>query len=85
MFGKLEFFGSATVGERGQIVLPIDLRKKMKLEAGDKLIVMGAMGDNVATLLKADFITQILGKMEKGQSELRKLLEDSIKFNEDKK
>ena len=47
MFGKLEFFGSATVGERGQIVLPIDLRKKINLEAGDKLIVMGAMGDNI--------------------------------------
>ena len=76
MFGNLEFFGSATVGERGQVVLPIELRKKMQLQTGDKLIAMGTMGDNIALLLKADFLTQILGKMEEGQNELRKFIKD---------
>lgn len=86
MFGNLEFFGSATVGERGQVVLPIELRKKMQLEASDKLIVMGTKGDNVVLLLKADFLTKILGKMEQGQDELRRLLKDSAnsKTTEDK-
>jgi AbrB family looped-hinge helix DNA binding protein len=41
MFEKPIFFGSATVGERGQIVLPISLRKKYQIRAGDKLIVVG--------------------------------------------
>jgi AbrB family looped-hinge helix DNA binding protein len=77
MFGKVKFFGSATVSERGQVVLPIELRKKMKLQAGDKLIVMGTLGDNVVLLLKTDFLTQILGKMEQGQNELRKLLKNN--------
>jgi AbrB family looped-hinge helix DNA binding protein len=76
MFGNLEFFGSTTVGERGQVVLPIELRKKMQLQAGDKVIALGAMGDNIAFLLKADFLTQILGKMEEGQNELRQFLKD---------
>lgn len=86
MFGNLEFFGSATVGERGQVVLPIELRKEMLLEAGDKFIVMGKKGDNVVLLLKADFLTKILGKMEQGQDELRRLLKDSTnsKTTEDK-
>lgn len=86
MFGNLEFFGSATVGERGQVVLPIELRKEMLLEAGDKFIVMGTKGDNVVLLLKADFLTKILGKMEQGQDELRRLLKDSTnsKTTEDK-
>jgi AbrB family looped-hinge helix DNA binding protein len=78
LFGKLKFFGSATIGERGQVVLPIELRKKMQLNAGDKLIVMGAMGDNMVLLLKADFLTRILGKMEKEQNELRKFLKNNI-------
>ncbi|MFX1526308.1 MAG: AbrB/MazE/SpoVT family DNA-binding domain-containing protein [Promethearchaeota archaeon] len=77
MFGKLEFYGSATVGERGQVVLPIELRKKIQLEAGEKLIVMGTEGKNVVLLLKADFLTHILNKMEKGQNELRKYLMDN--------
>jgi AbrB family looped-hinge helix DNA binding protein len=77
MFGNLKFFGSATVGERGQVVLPIELRKKMQLQTGDKLIAMGTVGDNVALLLKSEFLTQILSKMEQGQNELRKFLNDN--------
>ncbi len=77
MFGNLEFFGSATVGERGQVVLPIELRKKIQLQAGDKLIVMGTIDDKLILLLKADFLTQILGKMEQGQNVLKKLLKDN--------
>jgi AbrB family looped-hinge helix DNA binding protein len=40
--GWMECQGSTTLGERGQVVLPIELRKKLKLEPGDKLIVLGA-------------------------------------------
>jgi AbrB family looped-hinge helix DNA binding protein len=72
----LEFYGSATVGERGQVVLPIELRKKIQLEAGEKLIVMGTEGESIVLLLKADFLTHLLSKMEKGQNELRKYLMD---------
>lgn len=86
MFGKLEFFGSATVGERGQVVLPIELRKKIQLQPGDKLIVMGTLGDNLILLLKSDFLINILGKIEQGESELRKALNDNnnSESNEDK-
>lgn len=41
MFKKPEFYGSTTVGERGQIVLPVELRKKFGINAGDKLLVLG--------------------------------------------
>jgi AbrB family looped-hinge helix DNA binding protein len=86
MFGKLEFFGSATVGERGQVVLPIELRKKIQLQPGDKLIVMGTLGDSLILLLKSDFLINILGKIEQGESELRKALNDNnnSESNEDK-
>jgi AbrB family looped-hinge helix DNA binding protein len=85
MFGNLEFFGSATVGERGQVVLPIELRKKINLQSGEKLIVMGTMNDNFILLLKADFLTEILGKLEQGKTKLRELLRDSAnsESNED--
>lgn len=35
-----KFFGSVTVGERGQIVIPAEARNEMGLQAGDKLLVM---------------------------------------------
>ena len=34
------FYGSVTVGERGQVVIPAEARTQLGIEAGDKLLVM---------------------------------------------
>lgn len=34
------FFGTSTVGERGQVVIPADAREQLGIQAGDKLMVM---------------------------------------------
>lgn len=34
------FYGTATVGERGQIVIPAEARGDMDMNPGDKLIIM---------------------------------------------
>jgi len=33
------FYGSATLGERGQVVIPADARKDCEIHPGDKLLV----------------------------------------------
>jgi AbrB family looped-hinge helix DNA binding protein len=33
------FYGSATLGERGQVVIPADARKDCDIQPGDKLLV----------------------------------------------
>ncbi len=33
------FVGVATISERGQIVIPVEAREKLNLQAGDKLLV----------------------------------------------
>ena len=38
-----KFYGSVTVGERGQIVIPTEARKDFDVVAGDKLLVFGDM------------------------------------------
>ncbi len=35
------FYGSTTVGERGQITIPKEAREKFKISPGDKLLVFG--------------------------------------------
>jgi len=35
------FFGTVNVGERGQVVIPAEARKKLDIQTGDKLVVMG--------------------------------------------
>jgi AbrB family looped-hinge helix DNA binding protein len=36
-----KFYGSVTVSERGQIVVPAEARKDFNIGAGDKLLVFG--------------------------------------------
>jgi AbrB family looped-hinge helix DNA binding protein len=37
---KGKIFGTVTVGERGQVVIPVDVRKNFKIKSGDKLFVL---------------------------------------------
>ncbi len=41
MHGKPCFYGSATVGTKGQIVIPLEAREALNIGTGDKVIVIG--------------------------------------------
>lgn len=43
-----KFYGSVTVSERGQIVIPVDARRDFNIKAGDKLLVFGDLEQGVA-------------------------------------
>ena len=47
-----KFYGSVTVSERGQIVIPAEARKDFDVKAGDKLLVFGDLEQGlwIATL-----------------------------------
>ncbi len=47
-------YGTTTVGERGQIVIPADARKDFGLKPGDQVIAMGNKVGKVLTFVKAD-------------------------------
>ncbi len=46
-------FGTVTVGDKGQIVIPAKARKLFDISAGDQLVVLGDEGQGLA-ILKAD-------------------------------
>jgi AbrB family looped-hinge helix DNA binding protein len=62
-----ECYGTATVGEKGQVVIPREARELMKLKKGDKLLVFG-MGDDMIAFSK-------LSNLEKFASHLSERLE----------
>ena len=43
-----KFYGSVTVSERGQMVIPSEARKDFNIKAGDKLLVLGDMDQGIA-------------------------------------
>ena len=48
-----KFFGSTTVGKKGQVVIPMETRKKMVWQEGDKLLVFG-LENGAVVLTKID-------------------------------
>lgn len=66
MFPKPEFQGSTTVGERGQIVLPAEMRKNHGINPGDKLLVISYPLPNDAwsiMLIESSVLNQVLSDM----------------------
>jgi AbrB family looped-hinge helix DNA binding protein len=68
--------GSAKVGSRGQIVLPVDIRKKCGITEGDTLIVMARHGHGSwnISLMNASQMALFLDKMEGTTSRIRSLI-----------
>jgi AbrB family looped-hinge helix DNA binding protein len=60
------FFGAVTVGERGQIVIPAAARKKFRIDAGDKLLIMGDPGKRGLMLCKLDAMREFMALFQEG-------------------
>ena len=52
-------FGTVTVGERGQIVIPKQARELFGIEAGDALLVLGDEEQGLAILKAAEFMDRV--------------------------
>ena len=55
-------FGTVTVGEKGQIVIPVRARKIFNIQKDDSLMVLGDINQGLA-LLKSDFFIQSFEEM----------------------
>ncbi len=57
---EFKCFGSATVGPRGQVVIPAHARKELGIETGTTLLVFLGPGGRGLILFKADAVEQIV-------------------------
>ena len=58
-------FGTVKVGERGQIVIPIEAREIFDINPGDSLLVLGDEEQGIA-IVKADVMKEVAIKILKG-------------------
>ncbi len=61
-------FGVVTVGDKGQIVIPIRARKIFHIEAGDHLLVLGDEAQGIA-MVKADEMLELMDDMQQAMRE----------------
>ena len=59
-----QFYGSVTIGEKGQIVIPQEARENMKLKKGDRLLIFG-MDDDMLAVAKLSHIEKITSHLSK--------------------
>lgn len=67
-------YGAVTVGERGQVAIPTELRRSFGIKAGDKLIVFTKSGEVISLVPTEQFnqflshMTGILAKINKSKT-----------------
>ncbi len=71
---EFKCFGSATVGPRGQVVIPASARKELAIETGTTLLAFQGPGGKGLLLLKADTIEELVQMVNEGLVNIRKLV-----------
>lgn len=73
-----QFYGTATIGEKGQVVIPCEARERMQLQKGDKLLVFG-MGCDMIAFTKLSNIEKFASNLSNQLETIRGVIKKSKK------
>lgn len=62
---RKKFYGIITLTEKGQIAIPIDIRRDLDLKKGEKLVVIKREDGKGINLIKSDEIEGLINKLSK--------------------
>ena len=58
-------YGAASVGAKGQIVIPSELRKELKIKAGDQVMIFSKLDKKYISLMHARDFSNLMSKAGK--------------------
>ena len=64
MFHNFKFWGSATIGTKGQLVIPADAREALGVNEGDKMLVVSPPNSEAIVLMKPSVLERHMKQME---------------------
>ena len=70
---KKHFFGTSTIGEKGQVVVPVEARDAMNFKKGDKLLVFG-VGDYTVIFTKFARLEKFASHLEGRLTTIRRII-----------
>jgi AbrB family looped-hinge helix DNA binding protein len=59
-----EFLGVATVGERGQIVIPAEARRRYDIKPGDKLMILSHPSGPALVIARVTDLLRVINHMQ---------------------
>jgi len=68
------FYGSVTVGERGQIAIPAEARREQDITPGGKLLAFGGPDGRALMFVKAEFLTEFITNVSSLLSQFEHIL-----------
>lgn len=68
-------YGSVTIGERGQIVIPAEARKELGLKPSSKLLVFSGLHKGSLVIAKAELVGEYLGKAMAQMAQIEEILQ----------
>jgi len=66
------FYGTCTVGERGQIVIPVEARAEIGFHPGDKVVIMRHPVHMGLMMFKIDAMREFLDEFSAGLARIEK-------------
>ena len=70
-------FGTAMLGPRGQLVIPVEARKALDIDTGNKFLVFGHFGGRGLLFIKAEAAEELLNIMSSRLDEVARFIRDS--------
>jgi AbrB family looped-hinge helix DNA binding protein len=71
------FFGTATVGDRGQVVIPAEARRKLGIHSGDKMLVLRQPHADGVVLCKIDAMREVFSSFLEDLERIESRLSES--------
>lgn len=74
-----KLYGTATVGTKGQIVIPADAREELAIKPGDRLYVVGSVDGGFCGLLKEEALERMVEHLTAQAETFRALKQETNK------
>jgi len=78
-FHNKKLYGTATVGTKGQVVIPADAREEMGIQSGDRLYVVGSPHGGFLGFLKEEALESMVQQLTAQVETYRALKEEKNK------
>lgn len=72
-----KLYGTATVGTKGQVVIPAEAREEMNIHAGDRLYVVGSSDGGFLGFLKEEALESVVQHLTAQAENFRALKENN--------
>lgn len=76
---KPSFYGTATIGTKGQIVIPVEAREELGMQPGDKVVVVGIKEKGMVGICKLEAVEEMFTRLSSHLDGMRQMLDESKK------